>query len=102
MEERAREKSLPRLNLRPFLVLAVGLICGIYLSYRASVGIRPADALVFALFLLLLAPPFAWRRVLAVAALFTVAAGLGAGLFSLADGLRVQRLLRGDALRPLL
>ena len=84
MEERAREKSLPRLNLRPFLVLAVGLICGIYLSYRASVGIRPADALVFALFLLLLAPPFAWRRVLAVAALFTVAAGLGAGLFSLA------------------
>ena len=58
MEERAREKSLPRLNLRPFLVLAVGLICGIYLSYRASVGVRPADALVFALFLLLLAPPF--------------------------------------------
>ena len=84
MEERAREKSLPRLNLRPFLVLAVGLICGIYLSYRASVGVRPADALVFALFLLLLAPPFAWRRVLAVVALFTVAAGLGAGLFSFA------------------
>ena len=44
MEERTKEKSLPRLNLRPFLVLAVGLICGIYLCYRASGGVRPADA----------------------------------------------------------
>ena len=83
MEERTKEKSLPRLNLRPFLVLAVGLICGIYLCYRASAGLRPADALVFALFLLLLAPPFAWRRLLAIVVLFAVAAGLGAGLFSL-------------------
>ena len=44
MEERTKEKSLPRLNLRPFLVLAVGLICGIYLSYRASAGGRPPDS----------------------------------------------------------
>ena len=41
MEERTKEKSLPRLNLRPFLVLAVGLICGIYLCYRASAGGGP-------------------------------------------------------------
>ena len=86
MKERTQE-DLPRLNLRPFFVAAVGLIGGIFLCYRIMASaFRIADAIVFFLFFALLLPPFAWRRALLVLAVFSLAAGLGAGLFSLACG----------------
>ena len=82
MEEKQHRMKLPRLNLRPFFVIAVGLICGMYLSYRITLAqFRAVDVLPFALFLLFLLPPFSIRRICAVCALFLLVSGVGAGLF---------------------
>lgn len=76
MSEVGSEKAdsrvrLPRLNLRPFLVAAMGLLCGIWLYGAALLGEgKAAGIAVFVLFILLLLPPFTIRRAAAVLGVF--------------------------------
>ena len=93
MKERT-QADLPRLNLRPFFVAAVGLIGGIFLCYRIMASaFRIADAIVFFLFFALLLPPFAWRRALLVLAVFPLPRGWARGCF-LSPAARFPRALR--------
>ena len=71
---------LPRLNLRPFLVAAMGLLCGIWLYGAALLGEgKAAGIAVFVLFILLMLPPFTIRRAAAVLGVFGVFLLIGLG-----------------------
>ena len=75
-----RGKAQPRMNFRPFLVAALGLLGGIFLYAHFAFGagrLIGAAAIVLALFLLL--PPFGVRRTLLVAVIFAAFALVGAG-----------------------
>ena len=83
--EHGRGKGLPRLNFRPFLVAALGLLCGCFLYARFAFGMGElAGAAVFVLVLLLMLPPFRLRRTLCVLGVFAVFALAGAGGMQLA------------------
>lgn len=80
MSETGRAAELPRVNFRPFLFAAVGVLGGVFLYLRVAFGgFVPSDALFFALFLvLILCRPR--RGALAALLIVAVAAGAGAGL----------------------
>ncbi len=82
---RQASPPLPRINLRPFLVAAVGMLCGMSLYVRLRMGEGTlAGIAVFVLFVLLLLPPLSLRRTAAVLGIFLAFAGIGAGGIHLA------------------
>ncbi len=82
--ERGHGRAQPRINLRPFLLAAAGLLCGCFLYGCIAFG---SDALIggaaFVLLLLFLLPPFGVRRAAVVLGVFVLFALLGAGLMHL-------------------
>ena len=73
--------NLPRINLRPFLFVALGLIFGIILYTKIRLGSAKGTDFVF--FVLLLAfslRPLSLKRLGAIFLCFATAAGAGAGL----------------------
>ncbi len=80
-----KKRELPRINLRPLLFCAAGLICGIFLYLRFTLGgFRPSDLIFPVFFLLAGLLPFSVKRALCVLLSFLVAAGVGVGLIHLA------------------
>ena len=78
---RTRGKGLPRLNFRPFLVAAMGLLCGCFAYGAIAFGTgTAAEAAVFVIALALLLPPFGVRRVACVLGIFAFFALAGTGL----------------------
>ena len=77
---------LKRLNLRPLLVAAVGMLAGLF-CYAALVFGEggPAGIVFFVLFLLLLLPPFSLHRTAIALGIFFLFALIGAGGMYLAD-----------------
>lgn len=79
-EDRAG-KRLPRVNFRPLLFCAVGMLCGIGIYCRIAFGgFRPSDVLFYCVFLLCALAPFGGRRAVAVVAALCLSAAAGAGL----------------------
>lgn len=73
--------DLPRVNLRPFLFIALGLVFGILLYTRCRFGgLKGTDFLFFVLFLAISLRPFSLKRAGAIFLCFLVAAGTGVGL----------------------
>lgn len=74
-----KNKVLPRINFRPLLFCALGLVFGIYLYGKARyAALSPTDFLFPALFLGFALPPFSWKRTLAILLSVSCFAGLGA------------------------
>lgn len=76
--------DLPRINLRPFLMIALGLIFGIILYMKCRFGGAKGTDFVF--FILLIAfslRPLSFKRIGAVFLCFILSASLGAGLMHL-------------------
>ena len=69
----AHAARLPHLNLRPFLIAALGMVCGasVYACIVFGEG-GYAGIFVFALFLLFMLPPFSVRRTCAVLGVFAL------------------------------
>lgn len=91
---RFKEKGpdLPRINLRIFVLAALGLIFGISLYFRCRFGgARGTDFVFFALFLAFSFRPFSLKRIGTVFLCFCLFAGAGAGLMHL----RCNRFLSG-------
>ena len=76
----AHAARLPHLNLRPFLIAALGMVCGasVYACIVFGEG-GYAGIFVFALFLLFMLPPFSVRRACVVLGVFALFALLAAG-----------------------
>ncbi len=80
----SRPQNLPRVNLRPFLYSAFGLIFGIFLYLRIRFGgIRATDFVFFILLAALSLRPFSLKRYAAITLIFVLFAGMGAGLMHL-------------------
>lgn len=62
-ERKKQDRRLPRLNLRPFLVAVMGMLCGIWIYGAAVLGEGEAAGIaVFVLFVLLMLPPVSALR----------------------------------------
>ena len=73
--------DLPRINLRPFLFVALGLVFGILLYTKIRFGgARGTDFIFFVLLLAVSIRPFSLKRIGAIFLCFFIAAGAGAGL----------------------
>jgi len=80
----SRPQNLPRVNLRPFLYSAFGLIFGIFLYLRIRFGgIRATDFVFFILLIALSLRPFSLKRYAVISLAFVLFAGAGAGLIHL-------------------
>lgn len=87
-----KKRELPRMNFRPLLFCAVGLIFGIFLYLRIRFGGLKASDFLFLFFLLPVALfPLHLRRVLAVLLSLILSAGIGVGL----THLYTERFLSG-------
>ncbi|MDE6412070.1 MAG: ComEC/Rec2 family competence protein [Clostridia bacterium] len=72
--------DFPRINLRPFLFIALGLIFGIILYTRIRFGgAKGTDFIFFVLLLAMSVRPFSLKRIGTIFLCFFVAAGVGAG-----------------------
>lgn len=70
----------PRINLRPFLFIALGLIFGIILYTRIRFGgAKGTDFIFFVLLLAMSIRPFSFKRIGAILLCFFISAGVGAG-----------------------
>ncbi len=75
------EERKPRVNLRPLLFCALGLILGIFFYYRIRFGgFSPSDLCFLLVFCSLALVPWSLKRALAVVLAVVCFAGLGAGL----------------------
>lgn len=87
-----KTRELPRLNFRPLLFCAVGLIFGVFLYLRIRFGGVRASDFLFLFFLVPVAfVPLDWKRILAVTLSVLVVAGAGA----LLAHLYTERFLAG-------
>ncbi len=79
--EEGRTNERPRINFRPLVCCALGLIFGIELYFAIRFGgVRPSDFCIFLILFSLCLVPFERRRVLALALALLLFGGLGAGL----------------------
>lgn len=89
--------NLPRINLRPFLFVALGLIFGIILYTKIRLGSAKGTDFVF--FVLLLAfslRPLSLKRLGAIFLCFAIAAGAGAGLIHFKCENYLSGVLQGE------
>ena len=81
---KTRDSTLPRVNLRPFVFIALGLAFGILLYIRCRFGgAKGSDFVFFALLLVFSLRPLSCKRLGAILLCFCVAALAGAGLIHL-------------------
>ena len=81
---KTRDSTLPHVNLRPFLFIALGLAFGILLYTRCRFGgAKGTDFIFFVLLIVFAIRPLSFKRVGAILLCFVIAALAGAGLMHL-------------------
>lgn len=87
-----KKHDLPRINLRPFVFIALGLVFGIILYTRIRFGgAKGTDFIFFVLLLAMSIRPFSLKRIGAIFLCFFISAGVGAGFIHW----RCERFLSG-------
>ncbi len=79
MAKHGEKTELPRVNFRPLVFCALGLLFGVFLYFRVRLGgLKPSDFLFLTAFLACAVFPLSWKRIAAILLALVLFGGAGA------------------------